>query len=298
MNRLEFMKKGAAVAATTVVASVGLAGVVSTLTGCSESKPVSDKIIGLQLYSLRDAMGQDVPGTLKKVADMGYKSLETAGYDNGKIYGYDPAEFRKMVEALGMTVTGAHLGRSYSEAEDAEAMAWWATALDAQKAAGCKYVIQASFPIGEKIEDIQLYCDYFNKVGKMARDRGMRFGFHNHAGEFAKIDDKVIFDYMIENTNPEDVFFELDVYWAVKGGVDPVAYINKYPGRFPVLHIKDDSIIGESGEIDFEPIFNAGYANGMEDFFVEVERYTLPAENCVARSFDFLNVSPCVKCVK
>lgn len=295
MNRLEFMKKGAAVAATTVVASVGLAGVVSTLTGCSESKPVSDKIIGLQLYSLRDAMGQDVPGTLKKVADMGYKSLETAGYDNGKIYGYDPAEFRKMVEALGMTVTGAHLGRSYSEAEDAEAMAWWATALDAQKAAGCKYVIQASFPIGEKIEDIQLYCDYFNKVGKMARDRGMRFGFHNHAGEFAKIDDKVIFDYMIENTNPEDVFFELDVYWAVKGGVDPSAYITKYSGRFPVLHIKDESIIGESETIDFEPIFNAAYANGMKDYFVEVEQYTQPAENCVARSFDFLNVSPYVK---
>ena len=284
------MKKGAAVAAGTVVAGIGLSGLFS-LTGCGKK----GKIIGFQLYSLRDAMGQDVPGTLKITADIGYKSLETAGYDNGKIYGYAPAEFRKMCEDLGMKVTSAHLGQGYSPDRDAEIMAWWDKALDAQAAVGCTYAVQPFVPIGGTLDEFKVQCDYFDKVGEMARKRGLKFGFHNHAGEFEKREGQVLLDYMIANTAPENVIYELDVYWAVEGGVDPVAYINKYPDRITLLHIKDHSIIGESGKIDFAAIFDAFYAAGNEDYYVEIEQYTLPPENCAQRSYDYLMVSPFVK---
>jgi len=294
MNRREFMKRSAVVAAGTAVAGTGLGGLF-TLTGCDDKATGKGKVVGLQLYSLREAMGQDVPGTLKTVSQIGYKSLETAGYGDGKLYGYAPKEFKKMCEDLGMEVTSAHVGQEYSAERDAEVMAFWDKALDAQLEAGCTYAIQPWFPIGETIESVKVYCDYFNKVGEMAKGKGIKFGFHNHAGEFEQRDGQVILDYMIANTDPAKVLYELDVYWAVKGGVDPVDYINKYKDRISVLHIKDESIIGESGMMDFEPIFDALYQNGHKDYYVEVEQYTLPPVNCVQRSYDYLMVSPFVK---
>lgn len=293
MKRLDFLKRGATVASGAVIGVIGLSGASSALTSCSTGS--DKKVVGLQLYSLRDAMGTDVPGTLKKVAEMGYKTLETAGYNEGKLYGYDPKEFRKMAEDLGMKVTGAHLGRNWEPENEVEIWAWWETAMKTQQEVGCKYAVMPWFPIGDDIQSVQTYCDYFNKVGEIANKYGIKFGFHNHAGEFEQRDGQVILDYLIANTDPNKVFIELDVYWANVGGVDPAGYIRKHKGRMPVLHIKDDSILGESGDLDFESIFNAAYESGMKDYFVEVERYTLPAENCVQRSFDFLEVSPFVK---
>lgn len=287
MDRREFLKTSLLAGAGTVVGA-GL------LTQCAE-KTTPKKIIGLQLYSLREAMQNDVPGTLKKAADMGYSTLETAGYDQGKLHGFQPSEFKKMANDLGMKVASAHLGQSYTPETETAVMEWWKQALDAQAEVGCSYAVQPSFPIGETLDSIKLYCDYFNKVGEMAKSRGLRFGFHNHAKEFEKRDDQVILDYMIANTDPTNVMFELDVYWATKGGVDPIAYINKYKGRIPLLHIKDEQAIGASGTIDFAPIFTAAYDNGMESYFVEVERYTKSPEEDVAQSFAFLQNAPYVK---
>ena len=274
MDRREFLKRSVLLTAGAVVGSRLLAE------GTFSKTP--HKIVGLQLYSLRDAMKKDVPGTLKKTAKMGYQTLETAGYGDGKLYGYAPAEFRKMCEDLGMQVMGAHLGRSYTKETDAEVMDWWKQALDAQAEAGCSYAVQASYPIGEKLDDIKLYCDYFNQVGAEAKKRGLRFGYHNHAKEFEKREGEVIYDYMVANTDPTNVMFELDVYWAQKGGVNPVDYIRKYAGRIPLLHIKDEQAIGESGTMDFKSIFDAAYDSGLESYFVEVERYGRTPEKDVA----------------
>lgn len=293
MDRRKFLKQGALAAAGVVAGGSILSGLLG-ISGCESSGPKKKKI-GLQLYSLRDAMGQNPASTLKQVAEMGYTELETAAYNDGKLYGYAPAEFRKMAEDLGMSVSSAHLGKSYNPEEDAEVMAWWDQALDTQAAAGCRYAVMPSMPLGPSLDDIKVYCDYYNKVGEMAKKRGIKFGFHNHAGEFQERDGKVILDYLIENTDKDLVLYELDVYWAKKGGVSPADYINKYAGRFPVLHIKDESIIGDSGEIDFESIFKAAYAQGMKDYYVEVERYTLPPENCVQKSYDFLYNADFVK---
>lgn len=288
MDRREFLKRSLLASAGAVVGG-------SLLLDELSARERGQKIVGLQLYSLRDAMGKDVPGTLKKVAAMGYTILETAGYGDGKLYGYAPAEFRKMVEGLGMQVSGAHLGQNYTKETETKVLDWWRKALDTQAAAGCSYAVQPSFPIGDTLDAIKLYCDYFTKVGELAKARGLRFGFHNHAKEFEKRGSEVIFDYMVANTDPNNVMFELDVYWAVKGGVDPVDYINKYAGRIPLLHIKDETAIGRSGTIDFKSIFDAAYANGMESYFVEVERYDSTPEKDVKASFTYLNNAPFVR---
>ena len=287
MDRREFLKKSVLMTAGAVVGSRLLAE------GTFSKTP--HKIIGLQLYSLRDAMQKNVPATLKKTAKMGYQTLETAGYDAGKLYGYSPAEFRKMCEDLGMQVMGAHVGRKYTKETDAEVMEWWKEALDAQAEAGCSYVVQPWFELGNTLDDIKLYCDYFNRVGAEAKKRGMRFGFHNHNKEFEKREGEVIYDYLIANTDPTNVMFELDVYWAQKGGVNPVDYIQKYGGRIPLLHIKDEEAIGESGTMDFQSIFEAAYNSGMEPYFVEVERYGRAPEKDVAASYEFLAAAPYVK---
>jgi sugar phosphate isomerase/epimerase len=194
-----------------------------------------------------------------------------------------------------MKISSTHTGGPRLGGDEAEMTAWWTQAIADHKAMGCRYIIVPSIGIGDTIESVQAICDHFNKVGAMCKAEGIIFGYHNHAGEFKKIGDQVIMDYLIENTS-SDVCFELDVYWANRGGQDPVAYINKYAGRFPLLHIKDESVIGDSGELNFEAIYNAAYAQGMKDYYVEVERYSpYPPEECVQKSFDFLEVATYVK---
>jgi sugar phosphate isomerase/epimerase len=193
-----------------------------------------------------------------------------------------------------MKVSSCHIGRGWNPEQEAEIMAWWTQAIADHKAMGCRYIMVPSIRIGSTIEDVAAICTYFNRVGAMCKAQGITFGFHNHANEFRSIDGQIIFDYMVANTTA-DVVYEMDVYWVKEGGQDPVAYLKKYPGRFPLLHIKDDDIIGASGKIDFAPIFEAAYAQGMKDYYVEVEKYPLPADVCVQKSFDFLNVAPYVK---
>ena len=116
-------------------------------------------------------------------------------------------------------------------------------------------------------------CDYFNRIGKIAAEYGLMLGYHNHSGEYNKLkdSDKVMWEYLVENTDPRYVCFELDVYWCTKGGKNPVEYLKKYPKRIKMLHVKDDFVIGESGDIDFESIFKQFCKNGMKDYVVEIE---------------------------
>lgn len=291
MDRRDFLKKSALTVAGALVGGSVISGLMGSA-GCSSAP--KHKRIGLQTYSLREMMGQDPEGTLKLIAEMGCAEIETANYDGGKIYGYTPQEFRTLVEGLGMKVKSCHVGRQWEPEKEAEIMAWWNKAFDDHKEAGCKYVIMPSMRLGDTVESIQEYCDYWNRLAAMAKEKGLKFGFHNHAAEFREIEGRIAYDYMLQNTT-DDVVFEMDVYWVSQAGHDPVAYLSKYAGRFPLLHIKDDSIIGNSGKLDFEAIFNAAYAQGMEDFFVEVEKYELPPEISVQKSFDYLDTASFVK---
>ena len=175
---------------------------------------------------------------------MGYTSIEAANYDNGKFYGKTPEEFKSAVEKAGMTVLSSHCSRGLSGEEVAsgdfsESLKWWDQSIAAHKAAGMKYIVNPGIGVPKTMKEMKMYCDYFNEIGKRCQQNGMKFGYHNHAHEFQKVEDKaVMLDYMIENTNPEYVFFQMDVYWIVRGQHSPVDYFNKYPDASPCFTSK------------------------------------------------------------
>lgn len=279
-----------------VLCTIMFAGV---LAGCKE-QTTPKKDIGLQVYSLRDGMKADPVATLKAIADMGYKNLELAGYSNGKFYNMEPADFRKLVEDLGMKITSSHLGKSLDKEKYAETMAWWGQAIEAHNALGVSYMIQPSPPIrleDATTADLDAMIAYLEDVGVNCNSAGIRFGYHNHKKEFLTINDTVIYDYLIQNSDPTRVCYELDVYWAQEGGANPVELINKYADRIPLLHIKDDKEIGASGKMDFKTIYDAAYANGnLKGYFVEQEAYTGDDQLAsVKQSFDYLNTAEYVK---
>jgi sugar phosphate isomerase/epimerase len=268
----------------------------SSILRASELSAKAKKDIGLQLYSLRDAMKVDALGTLKAVADIGFKTLEAANYAEGKIYGMAPAEFKKVVKDLGMKMTSAHIGGpNYTKETAVEAIDWWKKAIDDHAEAGVRFLVKPSMPTIKTLSDLKIWCDFYNQIGELSNDSKISFGYHNHSREFEKIENEVMYDFMLNNTDPKKVFFEMDVYWVMKGGSTAVDYMNKYPKRFPVLHIKDEKEIGESGLLDFKPIYETAYKYGLKDSFVEVERYNFEPIVSVQKSYDFLMASPFVK---
>ena len=269
---------------TLILASLLALGAVSCTGSKQDEKPVA-KEIGVQLYSIRDVIGnpkayaRNHEEAFKALAQMGYTSVEAACYSDGKLYGVDPEQYKADLEAAGLKSLSTHIGRNLSDEELAsgdftESMKWWDQAIAAHKAAGCKYVVCPSFAVPQTLAGLKTYCDYFNAIGAKCKENGMLFGYHNHSHEFNKVEDKVIYDFMLENTNPDSVFFEMDVYWAVMGHAAPVEYFKKYPGRFTMLHIKDYRELGESGMVGFDAIFNNAGLAGMKDFIVEIEAFT------------------------
>jgi sugar phosphate isomerase/epimerase len=273
-NRREFLK-------------ISAAGSVSMMlfgaTGCKSSVAVDRKSfgVGIQLYTIRDAMSADVPGTLKKVSDIGYKNLELAGYADGKFYGFAPAEFKKMVNDLGMEVLSSHAAVESTgiTPETAKAMA------DAHAEVGVKYCVQPW--VNEPDRTIETYKKMiadWNEVGRIMKGVGIQFAYHNHNFEFANMDGVVpYYDIFMPEMDADLITMELDLFWASKAGQDPIAMFNKYPGRFQLLHfkdmktneapffdvIKDDVCAVGEGVIDFKKILTAKEVAGAKYIFVE-----------------------------
>lgn len=290
-NRRDFLKKSSLVIAGSLMSS--------SLLNASELSVKGKKGIGLQLYSLRDAMKVDAMGTLKRIADMGFVTLEAANYADGKIYGMNPSEFKKAVVDLGMRMTSAHLGGpNYTKEKAGEALDWWKKALEDHHKVGVHFMVKPSMPTVKTLDELKMWCDFYNQIGELTNESKVMFGYHNHSREFDKVESEVIYDYMLNHTDPKKVFFEMDVYWVMKGGSSAVDYMNKYPDRFPVLHIKDEKEIGESGLLDFKPIYKTAYKHGLKDSFVEVERYNFDPFVSVQKSYDFLNEAKYVKSKK
>jgi sugar phosphate isomerase/epimerase len=287
------MKKSTIIIFAVLLAIGGLFSV--TFTSC---KTVPKKNIGLQLYSLRDSIMKDVPGTIAKVAEMGYKFVEPAGYADGKFYGMEPAAFKALCEANKMTVLSSHTGRPIPDSSNMEeTMKWWDACIEAHAAVGVKFIVQPSMgrTAYESPEGLKAYCDYFNAIGEKCNAKGIRFGYHNHDKEFStKFNDVSIYDFMLQNTDPAKVMYEMDLYWVVVGGANPVDYFNKYPGRFELWHIKDREEIGASGMMDFEAIWKGSAASGMQYGIVEVERYNYDQFTSCRMSIDTLNAAPYV----
>lgn len=258
-----------------------------------------EKTIGLQLYSLRDEIGNNFDGVIKAVADMGYKQVEAANYGDGRFYGMLPSEYKAKLDAVGLESLSSHTGHIPSNPDELlseQTMQWWNQCIAAHKEAGMKYLVVPGMHHPNTLEHMKKVCDLFNIIGEKCKQAGIKFGYHNHDSEFRhKIEDKVMYDFMLENTNPEYVFFEMDIYWVVMAQQGPVEYFKRYPGRFKLLHVKDRKELGESGLVDFATVFNNAALAGVENLVVEVEQYDYQPRESVKMSLDYLINSPYVK---
>lgn len=249
------------------------------------------KDIGIQLWSVKEAMKNDPQGTIVKLGEMGYTFVEPAGYSDGKFYGMSPADFKQLVEDNGMRVLSSHTGQALpTEEKWEETMEWWDEAIAAHKDLGVTYLVQPFMGSAgyDSLAGLANYVDYFNQVGEKAREAGIQFGYHNHAKEFNELEGQVIYDYMLQNTDPEKVFFQLDLYWIKEGGAKAVEYFEKYPGRFKLWHVKDEAELGASGEMDFAKVFAEKEKAGLEAIIVEVEEYNYEPIVSVEKSLEYL----------
>lgn len=269
----------------------GLSIVLSIILFTSCAQPKSEKFIGLQLYSLRDEMQEQPIETVKLVGEMGYGFVEAAGYGDGKFYGLEPIVFKQAVEESGMVFLGSHTGQDLPDSTNWDkTMEWWDQCIAAHKEAGVEYIVQpwmGGAGYGS-LAGLKAYCEYFDAVGEKCTEAGIRFGYHNHDKEFSELEGEIIYDYMLNNTEPENVMFQIDLYWAIVGGADPNEYFEKYPGRFWLWHVKDEKEVGASGDIDFEKIWTGAETAGVKYFIVEQEAYDYPHLESVEMSLQYL----------
>ncbi len=249
----------------------------------------SDRTIGIQLYTLRDQVNADFQGTLKNLAKIGYKSVEAAGYADGKFYGYSPKEYKKIVEDIGLIPQSTHSGVKPENASKV---------IDDSLEAGMIYLVLPSLPKENRQtnDDYKRIADEFNRIGEQCKNAGLTFAYHNHSYEFEKIASQIPYEILLENTNPDFVTFQLDIYWMVYAGYEPEDYFNRYPGRFKLWHIKDmdnspekeSTEIGK-GIIDFAKLFRLKDKAGLLDFYVEQEAFKIPPFESVEISYNYLN---------
>ena len=253
--------------------------------------------IGLQLYTLRTDLSKDLEGTLKKVAAIGYKEVELFGYNDGKFFGKTPKEFKSLLSGLGLTAVSGHYGAGVERAETKGTLSNdWERAVNDAAELGQKYVACAYLTPNERksIEDYKKYVDLFNKAGEVAKKAGLQFAYHNHDFEFKQLDGELGYDYIAGKTDPTLVKLELDLYWVVKAGLDPVELFKKYPGRFPLWHVKDMDKGDQSfaavgtGAVDFEHIFASRKLAGLQHFFVEQDVTKEPVFEAIATSYSNL----------
>lgn len=240
-----------------------------------------DKFGGLALYTVRDDMGKDVKATLQAVADAGYKNIESAGYADGKFYDMPPEDFKDLLEELNLTPISTHQGSVTME--NADAM------MADVKAAGFEYFVIPVPPMGLFKYDnatnsmsmtggAENLANILSTLGKKCEKAGLKLLYHNHDFEFMKDRDGIVtIDYLLENTDPDYVNFQMDLFWVTKAGADPIAYFKKYPGRFIIWHVKDMDEEGKfapvgNGTIDFSRILAEKELSGMKYYMVEQDR--------------------------
>jgi len=277
------------------------AGVVAAEMGWAFTPEHKLNAVGLQLYTVRDDMKKDLDGTVAKVAKVGYKEVEFAGY-----FDRSPKDIKALLDKNGLTSPSCHVGYDIVENK-------WSEQLDAAHVIGHKYVVCPWIEPKQRQEadGYKRAAELFEKAGEQAHKAGIQFGYHNHTFEFQPseaLGGKLPYDYLLESTKPEYVKMEMDLCWISVAGKDPLAYFNKYPGRFPLVHVKDMKSLpkGEEGPtaspdkemanmtevgggvIDWKHIFaNAGNA-GIKHYFVEHD-FPKDAWESISKSYAYLH---------
>lgn len=271
-NRRDFIKSAALLTAGASIFSFS-----------ADAAPVTD--VGIQLYSVRNDMLADAAGTLKKLAAIGYKEIESAGSEKGSYYGLQPKEMKQVCQDLGMTLRSGHVHIDKN----------WQKTVDEGAEAGQTYLICSVMPVeGQTVDNYKRAAEIFDRSAEVAAKSKLIFGYHNHESEFEKENGKVLYDVLLENTDPKKVKFEMDLGWLILSGSDPFHYFDKYPGRFPLWHLKDMSKSTRhstefgKGDINLKALLAQAKKAGMKYYFVEQEEYALPPLEAARYDFDYL----------
>lgn len=245
-------------------AAIVSAAACSPLAALAQGRRVEN--VGLQLYTLRNELSQDFEGTLARVAELGFKEMEFAGY-----YGRSASNVRRILDRNGMTSPAAHI-QLQALRDDLEGEVERAAIL------GQKYIVVPILPESQRtISEYQRTADYLNRAGEVCKQAGIKMGYHNHNFEFEETDGQIPYDILLNETEADLVDMELDLYWIRNADVDPIRYFENHPGRFSMLHVKDMDEFGRMaevgrGEIDFAEIFSYADTAGFKHFFVEHDR--------------------------
>jgi sugar phosphate isomerase/epimerase len=263
ISRRNFLKR---------TAGAGFAGLAVLGTGCSDAAMQAGTAvgsrrlpaIGLQLYTVRNLLREDFEGTMEQVAAVGYDQVEFAGY-----YDRSPDQVRTLINRLNLDPVATHVG--YNQVRDN-----LDEVLATSQTIGIKTIVVPSLPgdIRQYIDGYRTVAEVLNAAGARSREMGIGMGYHNHAFEFDPIDGQIPYDVLLNETDPDLVTMEVDLFWMVRGGHDPLDYFARYPGRFGLSHVKDMTADGDmvavgEGQMDFAAIFAQSDQSGMQYYIVE-----------------------------
>jgi len=256
------------------------------------------KEIGLQLYTLRDELPKDVKTTLEKVASAGFTTVETYGFSiKDQFWGLSPMELKKILDANKLKAVSGHygLGSFLADGNTTELEA----AIVAAKILKSEYLIipWVDPPFRKSIEDYKKIAGRLNEAAKMCHKAGLKLAYHNHDFEFENYNGTTGYEILLKETDKDLVFFEMDLYWVVRSGKDPLQLFKENPGRFKLWHVKDMDKVSPAlnteigaGSIDFSPVFKEAKLSGMKHFFVEQENnFAVDSFKSIKTSCDFIS---------
>jgi sugar phosphate isomerase/epimerase len=251
--------------------------------------PVQKKFpLGLQLYTVRDSLQRDLPGTLERIANLGLKEVESADYEKGLFYGRKPLEFKKILRTCGLKMTASHSTCRLTDAD---------LTIAAAKEAGATYLVYPYIEEEQRrtLDDWRRCADLFNRLGEKCAGQEMIFAYHNHDFDFQPMAATIPYRLLLEKTDPKIVKMELDLYWIARAGHDARRYFETYPGRFILWHLKDQGPspayeflpLGR-GRIDFKALFAYADKAGLVRTYIEQDESRRPIFDCLQESVNYM----------
>lgn len=333
MDRLGFFKQGLSSVLDAASSIIGLKKAADSFVEVVDEALSNIKTdIGFHLPSIDSAIYAGGASVLGNLAAIGYSTIEVGTYKEGKLHYKTPEELKELARKANIKITAAHLNhlltedektkeesnkkdseKGDKETEDAvksdvvestaeefvmneEDKEWWLNAMSICKDLGCKYVTMAQFPENPDQATMARYAKYFDAIGEMAKEQGLKFCFHPSQAELTKNDDSAsIFEMLAEQSDKDKVWFEIDTFEAEEAAIDVCKLLEQHDKRVLLLHLHDYGVAGDSGRIDFDSIIKEGIKRGVADIFVEVRDFHLPAMNCVERSYYYVDTLPSIR---